>query len=333
MLRGSRPGMASRRETGTRQRDVRPGRAAGRCAWRGRRRCRPASTARSRTARRGPGCGWRAGGPCRGRGRRRRGRRPGGWRGGSRRRSRRTASRSWRLTAHRKLIEVCLPDWRVTGVAPARPARDSGSGKRARQSPVSAGSRAARRVPARGRQVKMCASGWAASWAAISASRAWTWPARWPAWLPGHRWLPGTPGIPPAAGMLVTMMEYRQPAARSKAVRFLDCRREGFVRRTIHRRPSARAARLIRWVISATCLSSCTTPSWSTAACQAAAGSRGIACSSVISSRFSGVYHVALRAFELRRGRVILSAVYDAPGSDITYVTCVQAPYRCAFEF
>ena len=81
--------------------------------------------------------------------------------------------------------------------------------------------------------------------------------------------------------MLVTMMEYRQPVARSKAVRFLACRRDGLVRRTIHRSPAGQpAARLSRWVISATCLSSCTAPSWSTAACQAAAGSSPIACSS-----------------------------------------------------
>ena len=77
------------------------------------------------------------------------------------------------------------------------------------------------------------------------------------------------------------MMEYRQPVALSKAVRFLACRREGLVRRTIHRSPAGQpAARLIRWVISATCLSSCTAPSWSTAACQADAGSSLIACSS-----------------------------------------------------
>ena len=76
------------------------------------------------------------------------------------------------------------------------------------------------------------------------------------------------------------MMEYRQPVAFSKAVRFFACRRDGLVRRTIHRSPSGQpAARLVRWVISATCLSSCTTPSWSTAACQAA-GSSPIACSS-----------------------------------------------------
>ena len=94
-------------------------------------------------------------------------------------------------------------------------------------------------------------------------------------------WLPGTPGIPPAAGMFVQMMEYRHPVARSKAVRFLACRREGLVRRTIHRSPAGQpAARPSRWVTSATCLSSCTAPSWSTAACQAAAGSSPIACSS-----------------------------------------------------
>jgi hypothetical protein len=34
--------------------------------------------------------------------------------------------------------------------------------------------------------------------------------------------------------MLVMMMEYRQPVARSKAVRFLACRRDGLERRTIH---------------------------------------------------------------------------------------------------
>ena len=43
----------------------------------------------------------------------------------------------------------------------------------------------------------------------------------------------------------------------------------------------------------------------------------------VISSPLWGVSHVALRAFELRGGRVILSGVYDATGSDVTHVTCV----------
>ena len=71
----------------------------------------------------------------------------------------------------------------------------------------------------------------------------------------GARRLPGTPWMPVAA-MLVTMMEYRQPVARSKAVRFLAWCREGFVRRTIYRRPSGQPAdRSSRWVISATCLS------------------------------------------------------------------------------
>jgi hypothetical protein len=53
-------------------------------------------------------------------------------------------------------------------------------------------------------------------------------------------------------------------------VRFLACRRDGLVRRTIHRRPGGQfPARLIRRVISATAVFSCTVPSWSTAACQA----------------------------------------------------------------
>jgi len=41
--------------------------------------------------------------------------------------------------------------------------------------------------------------------------------------------------------MLVTMMEYRQPVAFSKAVGFLACRRDGLVRRTIHRSPAGPA--------------------------------------------------------------------------------------------
>jgi hypothetical protein len=62
-----------------------------------------------------------------------------------------------------------LPDWRVDGAAPARQISAWGSGKRARQSPISVSSRAARTVPERGSEVKMWPSGWAASWAAISA--------------------------------------------------------------------------------------------------------------------------------------------------------------------
>jgi regulator of RNase E activity RraA len=96
----------------------------------------------------------------------------------------------------------------------------------------------------------------------------------------GAWWLPCTPGTLPAAGMFITMMEYRQPVARSKAVWFLICRRDGFVRRTIHRSPAGQPpTRLSRWVTSATCLSSWTVPSWATAACQAVAVSSLIACS------------------------------------------------------
>src|SRR4249919_3606817 len=64
-----------------------------------------------------------------------------------------------------------LPDWRVEGAAPARQVSDSGVGKRARQSPISASSRAARTRPARGRLVKMWASGWASSWRSIWVDR------------------------------------------------------------------------------------------------------------------------------------------------------------------
>ena len=41
------------------------------------------------------------------------------------------------------------------------------------------------------------------------------------------------------------MMEYRQPVAFSKAVRFLACLREGLVRRTIHRKPCGQPAALV----------------------------------------------------------------------------------------
>jgi hypothetical protein len=53
------------------------------------------------------------------------------------------------------------------------------------------------------------------------------------------------------------------------------------------------------------------------------AGCGGRARSADILSPLWGVSHVALRAFELRGGHVILSGVYDAPGSDDTHVTCV----------
>jgi len=71
----------------------------------------------------------------------------------------------------------------------------------------------------------------------------------------------GYAGDAAGSGMFVTMMEYRQPVAGSTAVRFLACRRDGLVRRTIQRSPAGQpAARDSRWVISATCSSCCTTP-------------------------------------------------------------------------
>src|ERR1035441_689331 len=53
--------------------------------------------------------------------------------------------------------------------------RESRAGKRPRASPISAGSRAARMVPERGRDVKITASGRASSWVAMLAARAWIW--------------------------------------------------------------------------------------------------------------------------------------------------------------
>ena len=77
------------------------------------------------------------------------------------------------------------------------------------------------------------------------------------------------------------MIEYRQPVFFSKAVRLGICRRDGLVRRAIHRKPCGQsAARLVRWVISATAVSFCTVPSWSTACFHADAGSFLIAASS-----------------------------------------------------
>ena len=43
----------------------------------------------------------------------------------------------------------------------------------------------------------------------------------------------GHAAYPADEGMLVTMMEYRQPVARSNAVRFFICLRKGLVRRAI----------------------------------------------------------------------------------------------------
>ena len=72
--------------------------------------------------------------------------------------------------------DLTLPDWRVEGAAPARQVSASGVGNRPRASPISARSRAARTVPDRGREVKMAASGWSASWWAICWSRVLIWP-------------------------------------------------------------------------------------------------------------------------------------------------------------
>ena len=61
---------------------------------------------------------------------------------------------------------------RVEGATPARQASDSGVGKRARQAPISANSRAARTRPARGRLVKMCASACRVSCSSIGTDKA-----------------------------------------------------------------------------------------------------------------------------------------------------------------
>jgi hypothetical protein len=59
----------------------------------------------------------------------------------------------------RNVTDLTLPDCRVEGATPARQVRESRAGKRPRASPISAGSRAARMVPERGRDVKITASG------------------------------------------------------------------------------------------------------------------------------------------------------------------------------
>ena len=104
--------------------------------------------------------------------------------------------------------------------------------------------------------------------------------SRWRTSMYWGWWLPGTPLIPPS-GMLVQMMEYRQPVSFSQAVRFLICRRDGFTWRTIHRRPSGQfSALVIRCVISATALSSPTLPSWAVPGFHAPAGRSLMASSS-----------------------------------------------------
>jgi hypothetical protein len=83
------------------------------------------------------------------------GRRPKGWRGGNR----------WRSRRRRRVVVCRSPSetrpstfFRTRGVDGATPARHAsavGVGKRPRRSPISANSRAARTVPARGRLVKI----------------------------------------------------------------------------------------------------------------------------------------------------------------------------------
>src|SRR6476661_10082980 len=68
------------------------------------------------------------------------------------------ASRSRLSQAWRKTTAWERPEARVEGETPAAAARASSVGNRPRQSPISASSRAARTVPARGRLRKMCAS-------------------------------------------------------------------------------------------------------------------------------------------------------------------------------
>ena len=51
----------------------------------------------------------------------------------------------------------------------------------------------------------------------------------------------------------------------------------------------------------------------------------------VISSPLWSVSDVALRACKLRRGRVILSGVDDAPGSCVTHVTCLYPLVAAAY--
>ena len=117
----------------------------------GRRRRGLASSARSQYSRRGE-IQWR-GGLCRGRWRRCRAGRPGAGAAESAAKSQ-TASRSCLSAAQRKLRRPWLcrtGGWRVP--RRARRISEAGSGKWARQSPISASSRAARTVPERGREV------------------------------------------------------------------------------------------------------------------------------------------------------------------------------------
>ena len=144
------PGMSSPVSTlgcfGSRQRGL-----EGAVFGRVRRRCHPASSARSRRPRREPGCGSRGGGRCPGRWPRRRAVAAQGLAWLESPAKSQTASRSSLSTAQRNVTARCLPDCLVEGATPARQARDAASGNRPRASPISASSRAARTVPVRGR--------------------------------------------------------------------------------------------------------------------------------------------------------------------------------------
>ena len=76
-----------------------------------------------------------------------------------------------------------------------------GGGERARQSPISLSSRAARTVPERGSEVKMCASAWRVSCSAMSASRALIWATRLDSTATKARVVavPSAPALPRAA--------------------------------------------------------------------------------------------------------------------------------------
>lgn len=84
-------------------------------------------------------------------------------------------------------IEMCLRDWRVTGATRPGPPGTSGQGSVPGQSPISASSRAARKAPARGRQVKMYASGGRRAGRRFGPPVSGPGPTRWLA-SPSGRW-------------------------------------------------------------------------------------------------------------------------------------------------
>jgi hypothetical protein len=88
--------------------------------------------------------------------------------------------------AQRKPTERSLPEARVTGATPARAARASSSGKRARTSPISLNRAAARTPwPALGRLVKIGWSAWTSRRSMISASSSRS--RSWQAWMASSR--------------------------------------------------------------------------------------------------------------------------------------------------